>query len=448
MFGWRRKTDGFVWHEYVRTTILVRRDQRRQKVENIRDAAVDGVKNAGRQGVALSAAGLNAAARGAAQGVEAAYFTCLDMSVACARATGVWLTSSLGPGAQALAARTGAGLHALMHVLARPALATPLLLVGAAAGLSAGARWSTSGFDPQAVIAATAAAIAGGLVVLPWVASWAQRTGWSARTGALLSRLPGVARMPAGLSGAILAGVALIAIAGGGAWIANRSGAAGGNTAAVAPASKAGTGESVALDGKLDGRAVALSGDLLRVGGTLVRLSGIEAPERKQDCSGAGIKKWACGAAAKTALQKLVAGKKVVCEVSGRQEQMFTRATCQVNGADLAGQLVRGGHVFAASGLFATHANAEAEARAAKLGLWKGDPLRPTAWRTQKWDEAKRAAPDGCPIKGQVADDARTYLVPWSSNYEKAKVRQGRGERWFCSEDEARAAGWKPVEPS
>ena len=40
MFGWRKKKDGFVWNEYVRTTILLRREQRRQRVEDVRDAAV------------------------------------------------------------------------------------------------------------------------------------------------------------------------------------------------------------------------------------------------------------------------------------------------------------------------------------------------------------------------------------------------------------------------
>ena len=64
MFGWRKKTDGFVWNEYVRTTILVRREHRKQKIEDVRDAAVDGLKHAGHQGVALSVAGATAAGRG------------------------------------------------------------------------------------------------------------------------------------------------------------------------------------------------------------------------------------------------------------------------------------------------------------------------------------------------------------------------------------------------
>ena len=30
MFAWRKKPEGFEWHEYIRTTILVRRKARRQ----------------------------------------------------------------------------------------------------------------------------------------------------------------------------------------------------------------------------------------------------------------------------------------------------------------------------------------------------------------------------------------------------------------------------------
>jgi hypothetical protein len=44
-----------------------------------------------------------------------------------------------------------------------------------------------------------------------------------------------------------------------------------------------------------------------------------------------------------------------------------------------------------------------------------------------------------------VSGDAKTYVLPWSPSYERTKVRTNRGERWFCSESEARQAGWKPA---
>ncbi len=46
MFGWRRRSEGFEWREYVRTTVLVRRADRQRRIEDARLAAVEKVKNA------------------------------------------------------------------------------------------------------------------------------------------------------------------------------------------------------------------------------------------------------------------------------------------------------------------------------------------------------------------------------------------------------------------
>ena len=69
--------------------------------------------------------------------------------------------------------------------------------------------------------------------------------------------------------------------------------------------------------------------------------------------------------------------------------------------------------------------------------------MRPGDWRAQVWEEAKKAAPDGCPIKGYVRASNRTYAMPWSTGYEDGKIRTVKGDRWFCSEEEARSAGFK-----
>ena len=77
------------------------------------------------------------------------------------------------------------------------------------------------------------------------------------------------------------------------------------------------------------------------------------------------------------------------------------------------------------------------------MGLWNGEAERPGTYRARTWEEAKRAAPDGCPIKGQVAGGARVYVLPWSPEYGRVRVSRARGDRWFCSEKEAIAAGWR-----
>ena len=51
----------------------------------------------------------------------------------------------------------------------------------------------------------------------------------------------------------------------------------------------------------------------------------------------------------------------------------------------------------------------------------------------------------GCLIKGNVSDRGRIYHLPGSDAYDKVRIDPGKGERWFCTEDEARAAGWRPA---
>ena len=36
--------------------------------------------------------------------------------------------------------------------------------------------------------------------------------------------------------------------------------------------------------------------------------------------------------------------------------------------------------------------------------------------------------------------------MPWSPWYAQIKIEPDKGKRWFCSEAEAIAAGWRPVQ--
>ena len=65
MFGWRKRNDGFEWRDYVRTTILVRRKKRRDRVGEAANAAVENLKAAGIRGAAAGAGGAKAVGRGA-----------------------------------------------------------------------------------------------------------------------------------------------------------------------------------------------------------------------------------------------------------------------------------------------------------------------------------------------------------------------------------------------
>jgi endonuclease YncB( thermonuclease family) len=198
----------------------------------------------------------------------------------------------------------------------------------------------------------------------------------------------------------------------------------------------------------LEGRAVAVSGDTLRVARTTVALSGIEAPVDGQTCASGSARSWRCDTAAKTALAHLLRSGAVTCELSGSDDQGRRIGTCQEGQTDIAAELVRNGHVFAETGFFSSYGSLENEARETKVGIWRGEAKRPSDYRAQKWEEAKRESPEGCPIKGNVTRGRRIYVLPWAQGYERVKISSRRGERWFCSEDEAIAAGWKPSEQS
>jgi hypothetical protein len=67
-------------------------------------------------------------------------------------------------------------------------------------------------------------------------------------------------------------------------------------------------------------------------------------------------------------------------------------------------------------------------------------------------DDAIHAAPSpakllrtNCLIKGNVSINTgeRIYHVPGQKYYDDTIIRPEFGERWFCTESEARSAGWR-----
>lgn len=49
-----------------------------------------------------------------------------------------------------------------------------------------------------------------------------------------------------------------------------------------------------------------------------------------------------------------------------------------------------------------------------------------------------------CNIKGNVSTQGeRIYHVPGQKYYDDTRISRSHGERWFCSKEEARVAGWR-----
>jgi hypothetical protein len=51
----------------------------------------------------------------------------------------------------------------------------------------------------------------------------------------------------------------------------------------------------------------------------------------------------------------------------------------------------------------------------------------------------------GCSIKGNISyvTGERIYHMPGQEFYDATIINPLKGERWFCSEEEAQAAGWR-----
>ena len=45
-----------------------------------------------------------------------------------------------------------------------------------------------------------------------------------------------------------------------------------------------------------------------------------------------------------------------------------------------------------------------------------------------------------CRIKGNISANGHIYHVPGSSHYDATIIDESKGERWFCTEEEAREA--------
>lgn len=192
------------------------------------------------------------------------------------------------------------------------------------------------------------------------------------------------------------------------------------------------------------GQARVIDGYTLSVAGVRIRLEGIDAPELAQQCMHAG-RPWSAGKIARQRLARLVADHTVTCRAFGKDGYGRLIARCQAAGRDLGGELVRAGLAWAFVKYSTTFVAEEQVARLSSVGIWQSRCEPAWAFRRNRWSRGASAAPAGCAIKGNISRNGRIYHMPWSPWYTKTRIDAASGERWFCNEREARAAGWRPA---
>ncbi len=131
------------------------------------------------------------------------------------------------------------------------------------------------------------------------------------------------------------------------------------------------------------GTASVIDGDTIEVHGQRIRLHGIDAPESRQLCRLDG-KPWQCGKDATNALADKIARRPVTCEDLGRDRYKRIIGRCTLAGEDIESWMVQQGWALAYRRYSLDFVDEEAEAQAARRGIWAGEFVKPWEWRRGK----------------------------------------------------------------
>jgi endonuclease YncB( thermonuclease family) len=217
---------------------------------------------------------------------------------------------------------------------------------------------------------------------------------------------------------------------------------------------------------------VITDGDTLILNDTIFQLEGIEAPRTDQVCLDDKRAKWWCGIAARDRLREWIGTRAVRCDDKGPGRTFKKRrmGVCWVEEETTSVNqwLVREGWALNLEPYAKGRFKADQEhARDNRKGIWKGCFVSPEALRRWTISTAKLlgaacpkannwpvremlfpdypAMPTGCAIKGRVAMRAQIagnqgiYHLESCGSYSRTK----NPHRWFCSEAEAQAEGYR-----
>ncbi len=198
----------------------------------------------------------------------------------------------------------------------------------------------------------------------------------------------------------------------------------------------------------LVGKVTVTDGDTVRMGEHRIRLFGIDAVEARQTCqlpSG----EWACGRASRRALERLVEGRTLTCEVHDMDRGRHV-AVCYEGTVDINARMVRRGWAVAYTQFSEDYVEEEAAAQRDGLALWRSEFERPHDYRARlRAEQANAQVPQeppsaDCAIKGNISrDGTKIFHEPGQRFYEQTRINEDDGERWFCSPAQARSEGWR-----
>jgi endonuclease YncB( thermonuclease family) len=213
----------------------------------------------------------------------------------------------------------------------------------------------------------------------------------------------------------------------------------------------------------ITGIAKVREGDHIQIGGSRIRLAGIDAPSVDQLCLNTKGERWTCGVAARDELAHHTDKKSWSCHAIRLDRRGRVVARCEVDGEDIQKWLVKNGWALSYVRISHDYDADEKAARDAKAGMWQGAFIAPWDWRIRNKKTAILGAakpppnahaillasasgpvapsPD-CTIKGNVNGAGECiYHTRNSRWYSQIKMQISKGTRWFCSVEDAEAAG-------
>lgn len=198
-----------------------------------------------------------------------------------------------------------------------------------------------------------------------------------------------------------------------------------------------------ATQAEIRGVLRVVDADTVEVAGQRIRLHAIDAPEVDQPCETEQGQSWAgCGAWVSHVVAQEFGGAAARCVPLDRDAYDRIVARCFVAGDDMGATLVSRGLAFAYVKYGQDYVALQAEAAAADRGLHALRLTQPS-WHRKTRAVGRMPVDPGCRIKGNISSSGKIYHLPGQAFYEQTGIRPERGERWFCSEADARAAGWR-----
>lgn len=194
----------------------------------------------------------------------------------------------------------------------------------------------------------------------------------------------------------------------------------------------------------ISGPISVIDGDTFEVAGTKVRLHAIDAPESAQTCQTAQNANWACGGWVTRAVSDRYQGVMANCSTIELDRYGRTVARCSALGEDVGAWLVQEGMAFAYVEYGTDYVGIERKAASLDRGLHAVKMQTPAQYRKSKRRVPVQKVVGDCVIKGNIsAKGEKIYHVVGQKYYMKTRIDLLQGERWFCSEAAAVAAGWR-----